>query len=178
MEIPAIPNLQNPFVIEVMTASTSGSNRSKRTDIASSFEDAILQRGHEAPGINKRQVWGRMITQLFAKSALAESWGGKALWVVQEEFLKDIEAKQQLDLDVTPSADRSTINFVWSSYEERENDGEDPSLQHKNTKSAVAGVDFDGSDTCADILIPEHKPPRSKLLEAVLRSELAARLRL
>lgn len=71
--VPILPNLTSPTIIEVMTASTSGSDREAGTDIAASFADAILGKDHNCPGINKRQVWGRMATQLFAKSALAEA---------------------------------------------------------------------------------------------------------
>jgi len=56
-------------IIEVMTSSTSGGNKSKRTQIAMACEDAILHgMAHEGPGINYRQVGARMASQLIAKS--------------------------------------------------------------------------------------------------------------
>lgn len=72
-----IYDLRSPIIIEIMTASTSGSDTEAGTDIGSAFTLAILGKDHQSPGINKRQVWGRMATQLFAKSALAEEWGGE-----------------------------------------------------------------------------------------------------
>jgi hypothetical protein len=179
--IAAAPDLRSPFIVEIMTASTSGSKRSKRTDIASSFEDAILEREHQSPGINKRQVWGRMVTQLFSKSALAEEWGGRTLWVIQEELLKYMESIQQLSLSTTPTARGSAVDFVWLKYDDTNQSGgsdSSPSLQFENAKRVEAGVDFDGDNTCADILIPSQKPSRTKLLEAVLRSDLSARISL
>lgn len=57
-----LPDLSSPMILEVMTASTSGSDTEGGTDIRSAFRDALLRGNHEAPGINKRQVWGRMVT--------------------------------------------------------------------------------------------------------------------
>lgn len=45
-----------PSVIEVMTSSTSGGDKKKRTTVQQSFEDAILGKPHFGPGINYRQV--------------------------------------------------------------------------------------------------------------------------
>ena len=51
-----------PIIVEIMTASTSGGNRAKRTDIQNAFCDAVLyaegtlaERG-QSPGVNIRQV--------------------------------------------------------------------------------------------------------------------------
>lgn len=47
----------DPLVVEIMTSSTSGGNKNKRTTVAQAFEDAVLNGvdGHVAPGINYRQ---------------------------------------------------------------------------------------------------------------------------
>jgi hypothetical protein len=65
----------NPVIVEVMTSSTSGGNKTKRTAIPLAFEDAILGRSHNGPGVNYRQVWARMMSQLIAKSL---AWPGEA----------------------------------------------------------------------------------------------------
>src|SRR6267154_5865536 len=57
-----------PNIIEIMTSSTSGGNKNKRSTIPMAFEDALIDQEHEAPGINYRQVWARMASQLIAKS--------------------------------------------------------------------------------------------------------------
>lgn len=74
-----VPILDNFIIVEVMTASTSGSDTERGTNISSAFINAIMGRPCPSPGINRRQVWGRMATQLFAKSCLAEAWGGKTI---------------------------------------------------------------------------------------------------
>ena len=46
--LPVLPDIDKPVMIEVMTASTSGSDKEAGTDIASSFADAIQGRFGEA----------------------------------------------------------------------------------------------------------------------------------
>lgn len=66
-----------PVIVEVMTSSTSGSNEKIKTDIKSAFGNAVLYaegRSRElgqAPNINIRQVWARMVFHMIAKSDIA-----------------------------------------------------------------------------------------------------------
>ena len=87
-----------PSVIEIMTCSTSGGNKEKRTTISNAFEDAMLGRGHNAPGINYRQVWARMVSQLIVKTEVALHWGGPALWIVQDVLVDYICSSTALDI--------------------------------------------------------------------------------
>lgn len=61
-----------PLVIEVMTSSTSGGNKAKSTTIQQAFKKAIRREQHQAPGINYRQIWARMVSQLIVKSQIPE----------------------------------------------------------------------------------------------------------
>jgi hypothetical protein len=81
-----------PTIYEVMTSSTSGGNKQKRTTIAQCFEDLLLDVPHEGPGINYRQVWGRMISQFFVKSIVAAAWAGRTFWIIQDSLLQYIES--------------------------------------------------------------------------------------
>jgi hypothetical protein len=75
------------IIIEVMTSSTSGSNKKKRSQIAMACEDAILHgEKHNAPGINYRQIWAQMVSQLIVKPQVGMAWGGKTIWLVQDVF--------------------------------------------------------------------------------------------
>ncbi|QTR49835.1 hypothetical protein [Candidatus Thiothrix anitrata] len=171
-EQPILPDIISPIVIEVMTASTSGSDKEVGTDIAASFADAIKGNDHNCPGINKRQVWGRMATQLFAKSALAEEWGGKTIWLVQDQLLKNIELTTKLNLDV-PSADSSgTINFLSMTYADEQKGIE--SLRFLKYSKKSAGLDFQGNQMATDILLPKVNPDKKVLLKAILRRKLSA----
>ena len=167
-----LPDLASPFILEVMTASTSGSNTEAGTDIASAFRYAILGASHSSPGINKRQVWGRMATQLFAKTALAAAWGGKAVWIVQDELLRNIELTTRLNTSDTPSDPARNINLVVMHYEVLPDGSR--SMSFKQKLSGDAGIDFSGSNTFTDILLPSTVPGKLELLKAVLRCDLAA----
>lgn len=170
--VPVLPNLRSPVIIEVMTASTSGSDSEAGTDIAASFSDAILGNEHHCPGINKRQVWGRMATQLFAKSALAESWGGKTVWLVQDQLLNNIELTTRLDLERVPEAISGTINFLCMSY--KEGCKGPNSLVLHSYRSRHSGMNLEGSNACTDILLPKVNPGKKELMKSVLRRKLSA----
>lgn len=105
-----------PRIIEIMTCSTSGGNKTKRTRIPDAFEDAILGKQHEAPGINKRQVWARMVSQLIVKSEVAMGWGGKALWIIQDALADYISTSTALDLRQFISDHISEVNLLSFSY--------------------------------------------------------------
>jgi hypothetical protein len=157
-----IPKLDGLRILEVMTASTSGSNTSKGTDIKSAFIKALNQEDYECPGINKRQVWGRMATQLFAKSALAESWGSKTYWIVQNELLKNICRTTKLEL--THSRESSnTVNFISMGYDNSQ------TLKIDESFAIPSGISYESTGSGIDILLPKKNPTKLNLLEALLR---------
>lgn len=109
-----------PVIVEIMTASTSGGNRRKRTDIQSAFCDAVLyangllENMGDSPGVNTRQVWARMASQMVVKSQIANAWGGCAIWVVQDSLTDYIRNNTGLRLDELRSSDwrRKEVNVV------------------------------------------------------------------
>jgi hypothetical protein len=105
-----------PLVIEIMTASTSGGNKNKRTTIPQAFEDAMLGKPHNAPNINKRQVWARMVSQLIVKSEVALKWGGHAIWLVQDNLANYISDSTALNLRRFISQHLSEVNLLDFSY--------------------------------------------------------------
>lgn len=115
-----------PVIVEVMTASTSGGNRLKRTDMQSAFCDAVLYANgvlHErglSPGVNARQVWARMASQLIVKSEVANQWGGRTIWVVQDALLEYIRKQTGLRLDelYSPTWQAGEVNVVSASIDD------------------------------------------------------------
>jgi len=105
-----------PSVIEIMTSSTSGGNKKKRTNIPLAFEDAILGKLHSAPGINYRQVWARMASQLIAKSEIALAWGGKTIWVVQDVLVEYISKNTALNVYQFLNTETDEVNLLSFSY--------------------------------------------------------------
>ncbi len=176
-KLSAFPDLSSPLIIEVMTASTSGSNTAAGTNIAAAFKKLILGQDYQGPGINKRQVWGRMATQLFAKSALAEFWGGKTYWLVQDQLLKNIELTTKLKLANEPSTAKETINFISMKYSGKTVNGK-PDIALDTIARIKAGISFNGNETCSDILLPKVFPPKLSLLKSMLRRNVAGVVKL
>ena len=167
-----LPDLAHPFIFEVMTASTSGSNTKTGTNIASAFENAILGEDHTSPGINKRQVWGRMVTQLFAKTALARAWKGDTFWIVQDELLRDMELTTLLDMSTIGSNPAQNLNFLVMHYDRVPAGGRKMDFQKKI--SVDSGLDFGGNHAATDVLLPGQNLPKVELLKPILRRQLAA----
>jgi hypothetical protein len=105
-----------PGIIEIMTSSTSGGNKKERTTIPLAFEDAILGKPHQAPGINKRQVWARMVSQLIVKSEVGNAWGGKTLWLVQDVLANYINEATGLNLTDFIATVTNEVNVMSYRY--------------------------------------------------------------
>jgi hypothetical protein len=105
-----------PSIVEIMTSSTSGGNKTKRTTISMAFEDVLLGRDHSAPGINYRQVWARMVSQLIVKSEIGIKWGGKTIWVVQDNLIDYISSTTKLDVRSFLTEHSSEVNMLSFSY--------------------------------------------------------------
>ena len=105
-----------PSVVEIMTSSTSGGNKSKRSTISAAFEDAMLGREHKAPGINYRQVWARMVSQLIVKSEVGLHWGGKTIWLVQDLLVNYICASTALNIRAFLAEHTGEVNMLSLSF--------------------------------------------------------------
>ncbi len=105
-----------PTIIEIMTSSTSGGNKTKRTTIPNAFEDAILNKEHQAPGINYRQVWARMASQLIVKSEVGIRWGGSTIWVLQDTLIDYISNSTALDIRKFLAQNINEVNIMSFSY--------------------------------------------------------------
>jgi len=105
-----------PLIIEIMTSSTSGGNKDKRTTIPMAFEDAILRGIHQAPSINYRQVWARMVSQLIVKSEVGLGWGGKTLWILQDTLVDYISTSTALNIHHFLTNYTDEVNIVSFSY--------------------------------------------------------------
>jgi hypothetical protein len=175
--ISAAPDLTAPIIIEVMTASTSGSNTAAGTNISSAFKNLLMGLDYQGPGINKRQVWGRMATQLFAKSALAEFWGGKTFWLVQDQLLKNIELTTKLNTSVVQENSEETINFISMKYQDIVLEKR-PSVEVDKVAILKSGISFNGNNNCSDILLPKFIPPKLWLLKCMLRRNVSALIKL
>lgn len=103
-------------IVEIMTSSTSGGNKKNRTQIAMAFEDAIINGDHAGPGINYRQVWARMVSQLIVKSQVALAWGGKTVWLIQDVLADYVSTSTALNLSNYVSRRPGEVNILAFGY--------------------------------------------------------------
>lgn len=108
-----------PLVVEVMTSSTSGGNKAKGTTIQNAFRNAILCQPHQAPGINYRQVWARMVSQLIVKSQIGKAWGGKTVWVLQDSLVNYISNTTDLNFKKLVCEALKEVNILSLKYQKR-----------------------------------------------------------
>lgn len=163
-----------PAIIEIMTSSTSGGNKSRGTTIPSAFRRTLLDGAPaEGPGINYRQVWARMASQLIVKSEMAASWGGSALWVLQDVLADYISATTALDLSKLRAKKLGEVNILSLAYGEDAYSSEgvielpDYDLYAGPVTGAEAGAEDDFG--FLDIVRAGVKPTRYDLLNALLR---------
>jgi hypothetical protein len=107
-----------PLIIEVMTSSTSGGNKAKGTTIQNAFRQAILDKPQEAPGINYRQIWARMVSQLIVKSQIGKAWGGHTMWVLQDALADYISNTTDLNLKKLISQALKEVNILTLRYQQ------------------------------------------------------------
>ena len=108
----------DPLIVEIMTSSTSGGNKDKRSTIPMAVEDAILRDEHLGPGINYRQVWARMVSQLIVKSEVAIAWGGKTVWVLQDKLVDYISETTALNVRQFLAENTDEVNILSLGYQQ------------------------------------------------------------
>jgi hypothetical protein len=104
-------------IVEVMTSSTSGGDKNKRTQVGMAFEDAVLNpSNHNGPGINYRQVWARMVSQLIVKSQVGMAWNGKTIWLIQDVLANYISSSTALNLSKYLAKQSDEVNILAFGY--------------------------------------------------------------
>jgi hypothetical protein len=154
------------IIIEVMTSSTSGGDKKKRTQIAMACEDAILNgMEHNAPVINYRQVWARMVSQLIVKSQVALAWNGKTIWIVQDVLADYISKSTALVLPEYLAEKLDEVNILSVSYGDAIKNKTEELIELKDTRlfsgsisSSKAGDKVKGFIDIVKIGAPPPKP--------------------
>ena len=115
------------ILVEIMTSSTSGGDKKKRTQISMACEDAILHPlDHNGPGINYRQVWARMVSQLIVKSQVGLAWDGKTFWLLQDVLAHYISNTTALDLSQYIAEHPNEVNILAFGYGELDDKDAEP----------------------------------------------------
>lgn len=162
----------SPLIVEIMTCSTSGGNKNKRTTIPQAFEDAILDKPHNGPGINYRQIWARMVSQLVVKSEVALSWEGKAFWILQDNLLNYISKTTALNIHNFLSKHSSEVNMLCFSYGDQYQNPD--GIIEINKGSLYSGPispsnSSSGEQYFQDMIRTPVSPPISMLLNLVIK---------
>lgn len=170
-----------PIIVEVMTSSTSGGNKKKRSCIPQAFEDCILGKDHLAPGINYRQVWARMASQLIVKSQAAMEWNGKTIWVLQDMLAEYISSSTALDLHRFVSEHTDEVNILAFSYADKFRLTEDGKVIDLDDATLYAGPirsnKGENAQPCfQDIVLASVCPPKKVLIAALSKKALANQL--
>ena len=170
----------NPVIVEVMTSSTSGGNKKKRSCIPQAFEDCMLGKDHIAPGINYRQVWARMASQLIVKSQAAISWGGKTIWVLQDLLADYISTSTALDLHKFIADHTNEVNILSFSYGDNYKNIENEKTVSLNQSTLFAGPIRAGNGETQpcfqDIVLASVCPPRQVLVAALSKKAITNRM--
>lgn len=161
-----------PLLVEIMTSSTSGGNKNTRTTVPQAFEDAILHgvEGHKAPGINYRQVWARMVSQLIVKSEAGVKWGGKTIWILQDALADYISSSTALDLQGFRSHQTSEVNVLSFSYGNGYQSGRKGIAELKQGELFSGPVRPPGASSAQgfqDMIRAPVVPPKSSLIRAL-----------
>lgn len=164
-------------IIEIMTSSTSGGNRRRGTTIQQSFVNAIRGLPHESPGINYRQVWARMVSQLIVKSQIGTSWGSKTIWILQDSLGDYITRSTGLNLLKLISQVPKEVNLLALKYDdERDENGclklKERSLYAGEIPRITSDTDFNKLLQAA--IIPDMDLIRARLIAKPIKKKFLA----
>lgn len=170
----------SPVIVEVMTSSTSGGNKKKRSCIPQAFEDCMLGKPHLAPGINYRQVWARMASQLIVKSQAAMAWNGKTIWVLQDLLADYISTSTALDLHQFIAEHTNEVNILAFSYGENYKHPKQSQTVSLDKSVLYAGPIRSDNGVAPqpcfqDIVLASVCPPRSVFIAALCKKSIANR---
>ena len=178
-DFPSLPLV----IVEVMTSSTSGGNKKDRTQVAQLFEDTVLklngaQVSPAGPGINYRQVWARMVSQLLVKSQIGIAWGGVTFWVLQDLLAKYISDTTALSFSDFIAQHKNEVNIIAGGY--------GPELVPRKRKDSLVGIrdvkfysgkvasSHSNDPTFSDIIKLGATPSRIELIKKLLKKKPCA----
>ena len=158
-----------PLVVEIMTCSTSGGNKKQGTDIQTAFCKAVMGEPHRAPGVNHRQVWARMASQLIVKSEAGLQWGGRTVWVIQDALADYIAESTGLRLSEMRAKRPEEVNLLAFRYDEEK--AGPRQLAEADLFAGPISSNGDGKPCFLDIIRAPFVPDFGKLESALEKRE-------
>lgn len=131
------------------------------------YATGLLPERRNSPGVNTRQVWARMASQMIVKSEIANEWGGCAIWAVQDTLMSYIGAQTGLKLDMLRSAswEAGDVNVISASL---------TSPSNFSLYSGPAHARFPGEACWTDLLSAPAIPHRDVLVKKLTDETMAA----
>jgi hypothetical protein len=166
-----------PYILEIMTSSTRGGGLTEHmADVLALREQRPLRGAVKSPYTpNYRQVFGRMASQLFAKSEVAQAWGGKTIWILQDVLLEYIQ--QTTAFEPKPFVGKTDGNVNMVIYRMEKNaKTQQYDLTYDKTLIGNSRVDDPTAPDFTSMLGIGHIPPLP-LLKATLERTQARRRR-
>jgi hypothetical protein len=135
-------------------------------------EDAIVYgEKHNAPGINYRQVWARMVSQLIVKSQVGIAWGGKTIWLVQDLLADYISKSTALQLPRYLSDKLNEVNILSFGYGDSIQDKK-PIIELRDSKlfsgPITTGDNASSQYGFVDIVKIGAPPPKTQIWKSLL----------
>lgn len=160
----------SPIILEIMTSSTSGGNKRNRSTVPMATEDALLGRSHIAPGINYRQVWARMVSQLIVKSEVGIAWGGRTFWLLQDKLVDYISQSTKLDMASFLGKPLSEVSILGLGYPQARPTDQPIDLTRIQLYSGpIASSNSATGLTFSDMVRAPFVPPLTTLQSLLLR---------
>lgn len=160
-----------PFILEIMTSSTRGGGLTEHMgDLLALREQAALRGRVKSPYTpNYRQVFGRMASQLFGKSEVAEAWGGKTIWILQDVLLEYIEQTTAFRSAPFVGQPNGNVNMVVYSLEG--SDADQYELQYERTLTGNARSNQIDDPDFTSMLGIGYVPPLALLKSTLERTQ-------
>lgn len=170
-------------IVEVMTSSTSGGNKKNRTQISQLFEDTVYQLDGQdvepaGPGINYRQVWARMVSQLLVKSQIGRAWGGDTFWVLQDQLVDYISKTTALNLSDFLAEAKDEVNIISGGYGKNVDPGQRKGsfadIDEIRLYSGAVSASSSGEKSFSDIIKLNGAPDISELWKKMVNKRPCA----
>jgi hypothetical protein len=165
-----------PYILEIMTSSTRGGGLTEHmADVLALREQRPLRGAVKSPYTpNYRQVFGRMASQLFAKSEVADAWGGKTIWILQDVLLEYIQ--QTTAFDPKPFVGKTNGNVNLVIYRMDKNaETQQYDLTYDKTLIGNSRVDDATAPDFTSMLGIGHIPPLDLLKSTLERTQARRR---
>lgn len=161
-----------PYILEIMTSSTRGGGLTEHmADALALRQQRALRGAVKSPYTpNYRQVFGRMASQLFAKSEVAAAWGGKTIWILQDVLLEYIQQTTAFRPEPFTGNEVGNVNVVVYSLN-KDAATDQFNLEYDRTLRGNSRADLPEKPDFTSMLGVGYVPPLQLLKDTLARTQ-------